>query len=340
MQAEMILVTGATGRIGRVVVADLLERGFRVRATTSKTPLGTASDLQEPEWRQADFSTDVDYDELVQGCAAIIHLAAELGKKDRMERVNARATELLAKAAEKAGVKVFCYASTVSVYGSALAREVSETSPVLTATHDVASEYWALDYVRAYGRTKLQGELGVRKVARNTSYFIFRPAVVVSLAQIIGIREWNAVKRILGSHRHAHHVYDRDVSDAMIWFMQRGLKGDRSPGDVEVFNICEDDRPRPRHVDFMKRAYKASGDRRYLPVSAPAIFDWLHDFLRFRSLPLRNPLWRMRFSNRKLMETGYRFRYGMAHAEDQALDLLKQSRLQHGLTSTAGESPA
>jgi nucleoside-diphosphate-sugar epimerase len=340
MQADLVLVTGATGRIGRVVVADLLERGFRVRATTSKMLSNAGSASDGLEWRNADFSSEVNYGELVQGCGAIIHLAAELGKKDRMEQVNARATRLLAKAAEQVGVKVFCYASTVSVYGSGLSRELSETSPVLTATHDVASEYWALDYVRAYGRSKLCGELSLQDLAQNTCYFIFRPTVVVSLAQIIGVREWSAAKRFLGSHRHAHHIYDRDVSDAMIWFMQRGLKGDFPPGKVEIFNLSEDGRPKPRHIDFMKRAYLASGDRRYLPVSAPAVFDWLHDVLRFRSLPLRNPLWRMRFSSEKLMEAGYRFRYGMANAENQALAILKESGDMRALPHSTSERPA
>lgn len=321
MQGDIILVTGATGRIGRVVVADLIERGYHVRATTSKSiPPGS----EKVEWRHADFNAEIDYQGLVGGCAAIIHLAAELGKKDRMERVNARATEELAKAAEQAGVKVFCYASTVSVYGSALSRHVNESSPVLTETYDVSSQYWALDYVRAYGRTKLQGEMSLRSLACNTRFYIFRPAVVVSLTQIIGIRDWNPVKRVLGSHRHSHHVFDLDVSDTMIWFMKQGLAGKSAPGQVEVFNISEDERPNARHVDFMKRAYRVSNDRRYLPISAPAVFDWLHDFLRFRSLPLRNPLWRMRFSNQKLMDTGYRFRYGMAHAEDCALDILRK----------------
>uniref|UniRef100_UPI0031016ABE NAD-dependent epimerase/dehydratase family protein n=1 Tax=Neorhizobium sp. EC2-8 TaxID=3129230 RepID=UPI0031016ABE len=36
LEAKPVLVTGATGRIGKVVVADLISRGYAVRATTSK----------------------------------------------------------------------------------------------------------------------------------------------------------------------------------------------------------------------------------------------------------------------------------------------------------------
>ncbi|WP_105431317.1 NAD(P)-dependent oxidoreductase [Neorhizobium sp. T6_25] len=326
LKAKPVLVTGATGRIGRIVVADLIERGYAVRATTSK-PLaadgGKVDDLLE--WRRFDFMTDDDWDGLVKGCCAVLHLAAELGKMERMQRVNVEATRQLAQACEREGITAFCYASTVSVYGSGRKRLIDEASPVLTADRDIPSQYWALDYVRMYGRTKLAGELALRAVARQTRFTIVRPAVVVDINQIIGIRDWNPIKRLLGAHRHAHHVYVRDVSDAMIWLIVRGLAGHGLPGQVEVYNLAEDDCPDPRHIDFMRKAFATSHDRRYRSLPIPAVADWLHDFLRFRTLPLRNPLWRMRFSNQRLKEAGYRFRYGMADAQRLALSTLRKT---------------
>jgi hypothetical protein len=110
----------------------------------------------------------------------------------------------------------------------------------------------------------------------------------------------------------------------MIWFLQRGLTEQGQPGSVSVYNLSEDDRPDPRHRDFMRKAFDASGDHRYRTVAVPWIADWLHDFLRFRSLPFRNPLWRMRFSSERLEAAGYRFRFGMARAEELALETLRQ----------------
>ncbi|MDI7862987.1 NAD-dependent epimerase/dehydratase family protein [Rhizobiaceae bacterium n13] len=318
MSDELILVTGATGRIGRVVVADLLERGYRVRATTSRVN-GPLQGDRRVEWRKLDFATEADLAPVVEGCSAILHLAAEIGRKERMVAVNAKATELLAQAAEDAGVRAFCYTSSVTVYGSGRSIEIGEDSPVLTLERDVPSEYWALDYVREYGRTKLAGERAIMRTAKKMRCFVFRPAVVVDISQIIGVREWSLVKRMLASHRHAHHVYVGDVSDALIWFMEKGLAGSGEAGRVEIYNLAEDERPAPRHVDFMRKAFAACGDRRYNVVSVPGAIDWLHDFIRFRSLPLRNPLWRMRFSNERLKAAGYRFRYGMVDAEQRAL---------------------
>jgi choline dehydrogenase-like flavoprotein/nucleoside-diphosphate-sugar epimerase len=321
-QEGRILVTGATGRIGRTVVADLVERGYRVRATTSRTPPETAGDTVE--WRVVDLATATDYSDIVSGCDAVIHLAAELGRKEVMRQVNVEATRLLAMAAERAGVKAFCYVSTVSVYGSGLAREMTETSPVLTPDRDVASEYWALDYVREYGRTKLAGEIAIRETAVAVPYVVLRPTVVVNPDQLVGIRDWGRVKRYLAAHRHAHHIYDRDVSDAAIWAIERGLSGRLSAGTVETFNLSEDEFAEPTHADFMRKAFAVTGDERFRFVKVPGFGDWLHDALRFRSLPLRNPLWRMRFPNAKIKAAGWSPRFGMAKAYEQAFQILRR----------------
>lgn len=321
-----VLVTGGTGRIGRVLVADLLERGYSVRATTSKAPPEPGAHGDRLEWRRFDFLEAADYDGLVAGCDAVLHLAAEIGKKARMPHVNVGATQRLATAAEGAGVKSFCYTSSVAVYGSGLARNISEDSPVLTVDEDVPSEYWALDYVRMYARTKLAGEHALRENAKTVRYTVLRPAVVVSIDDLIGIRNWGLVKRTLAAHRHAHHVYVGDVSDAIIWSMERALDGVGSPGGIEVFNLSEDESPDPRHADFMRKAFEVTRDARYRVVSAPWVGDWLHDFLRFRTLPLRNPLWRMRFSNDRLRAAGYYPRFGMAVAQARALEELKSEQ--------------
>ncbi|AIC31399.1 NAD-dependent epimerase/dehydratase family protein (plasmid) [Rhizobium etli bv. mimosae str. IE4771] len=318
MPAETILVTGATGRIGRVVVADLLDRGYRVRATTSRTQPPSEGN-HRLEWCQVDLAGNTDLNSLVGGCSAVLHLAAEIGKKHRMRAINETATERLARAAEDAGVRAFCYTSSVAVYGSGRSVTISESSPVLSIERDVASEYWALDYVREYGRTKLAGERAITRVADHMRCVVLRPAVVVDIEQIIGVRDWSIVKRMLASHRHSHHVYVGDVSDALIWCMEQGLAGVGEPGRVDIYNLADDDRIGPRHIDFMRKAFAASGDRRYRVVSVPWVVDWLHDFVRFHSLPIRNPLWRMRFSGDRLKAAGYKFKYGMGKAEQLAL---------------------
>ncbi|MCJ2082820.1 GMC family oxidoreductase [Methylobacterium sp. J-090] len=318
-----VLVTGATGRIGRVVVADLLERGYLVRATTSKSLSVTARVADTVEWHHFDLQEAGDYDGLVAGCGAVLHIAAEMAEPARMDRANVEATGLLAAAAERAGVRVFCYTSSIAVYGSGRSRTAAEDAPVLTVDRDIPSEYWAVDQTRAYGRTKLGGEHALHRSARSVRYVVVRPAVVVSVAQIIEIRDWSPIKRALTAHRHAHQVYVGDVSDAILWLMERALAGAGAPGGVETFNISEDEFEEPTHADFLRKALAASGDRRFRVLPVPWIADWLRDFLRFRRSPLRHPGWRMRFPNDRLRAAGYRFRFGMAKAQNLAVAALR-----------------
>ena len=258
-----VLITGATGRIGHVVVSDLLKRGYFVRATTSKVPPEGDDHGGALEWRRFDLLNATDYDGLLAGCDAVLHLGAEIGNIERMWRVNLEATGLLAEAAERAGTKAFCYTSSVAVYGSGLKRMMPEDAPVLTVDRDIRSEYWALDYVRTYGRTKLGGELALREKAKTVRYVVLRPAVVVDVPEIIGIRNWSLVKPTLAAHRHAHHIYVRDVSDAIIWSMERAMAGAAGPGSIETFNLSEDEFPEPTHADFMCKAFAVSGDLRF-----------------------------------------------------------------------------
>jgi choline dehydrogenase-like flavoprotein/nucleoside-diphosphate-sugar epimerase len=315
-----VLVTGATGRIGQVVVEDLIGRGYRARATTSRAALPANAEDSSILWRRMDLrAASAGLDDLVTGCSAVVHLAAEMTNPDHMQTVNVDGTRALAEAAERAGVRAFVYASSVAVYGSGLRRDMLEDAPVLTPDRDVRSEYWAVDQLRAYGRTKLGGELAIREAAASVRYVVFRPTVVVDIDDVIAIRDWGKVKRNLAAHRHAHHVYVRDVADAFSWAVARGLAGTTAPGSVETYNLGEDEFVEPTHADFMRKAYTVNGNARFHAITVPWPVDWVRDALKFRSLPLRNPLWRMRFPSGRLHAAGWRPPFGMAGVHDAAL---------------------
>jgi nucleoside-diphosphate-sugar epimerase len=312
-----VLVTGATGKIGRHVVNELLARGYHVRALTSK-PIAKVSGSDRLEWCQLDFQESLDFDPLVRECAAVIHLGAELSVIERMQRSNVEATRALAEASERAGVKFFCYTSSVAVYGSSRRRRVLEDSPVLTTDRDVRNEYWAGEELRCYGRTKLQGELAVSAVAHNVEYVILRPSIVVDVQDLVKLDSWSRVSKYVNSSRRTHHIHVYDVADTILWFMERGLTRNQPSPGVSKYNLSEDDTPINTYGQIFKAAYEITGDPRWRISTIPRSFQWLLAVIKFRKLLLRRPLGLMLFSSDKLREAGYTIHFGMS----DALDLL------------------
>jgi nucleoside-diphosphate-sugar epimerase len=269
------------------------------------------------EWRQLDFRESLDFDPLVRDCAAVLHLGAELRVVDQMQRANVDATRALAEASERAGVKVFCYTSSVSVYGSTRRRRVSENSPVLTPDHDVKREYWGNAVLRCYGRTKLRGELAIKAAARNVEYVILRPSVAVDLEDLRELGDRNQLWKRIAGGRNAHHVYTPDVADAILWFMDRGLGRDQPVPGVSTFNLSEDDAPISTYGQLFKAAYEATGDKRWSAPPMPGAVAWLHMMAKNRTLLFRLPFGEMFFDGDKLRQEGYKFRFGMPYAIEE-----------------------
>ncbi|MFD1939360.1 MULTISPECIES: SDR family oxidoreductase [Nonomuraea] len=105
-----ILVTGASGRLGRATVRRLAEAGHEVRATSRRagqTGGGVA------EWVVADLVTGAGVEEAVEGAAAVLHLASAPYKGRYTEKVEVDGTRRLIAAAAEAGVGHLVYVSIV-----------------------------------------------------------------------------------------------------------------------------------------------------------------------------------------------------------------------------------
>lgn len=107
----MILVTGAAGRIGRVVTQYLRAHGHKVRATDIVAAPGVdhVSDLGDGQSAAA----------LLDGISAVLHFAGHPNSRDWavLQRVNINAMQYLADAAGTAGVARFVFASSVHASG-------------------------------------------------------------------------------------------------------------------------------------------------------------------------------------------------------------------------------
>jgi nucleoside-diphosphate-sugar epimerase len=165
-RCKSVLVTGASGFLGRPLVAALVRAGYSVRATTRRSvdfPPGVDPVLVP------DFADPVDWEPLLRGACAVVHTAG-LAHADtteipagRFDRVNRMATEDCARAAARAGVAHFVFISSVRA-------QVGASAPhVLCETDEPCP-------TDSYGRSKLGAEGAVR--AAGVPSTILRPVVM------------------------------------------------------------------------------------------------------------------------------------------------------------------
>ncbi|WP_327015560.1 NAD-dependent epimerase/dehydratase family protein [Cryobacterium sp. GrIS_2_6] len=141
-----VLVTGASGFLGRAVAAELVAAGYEV-SCFQRRPSGVAGarDLL------GSVTTAQDVDHAVIGMDAVVHLAAKVslaGDPRDFEAVNVGGTRSLLAAAADAGVSRFVFVSSPSVAHA--------------GTSIVGSDAGPADPARArgdYARTKARAEL-------------------------------------------------------------------------------------------------------------------------------------------------------------------------------------
>ena len=111
-----VLVTGATGDVGRHVTDRLLADRMAVRALCRSVPDGLPGAV---EVVHGDLTAPETLDLAVAGMDAVVHCAAHLGGggRDLHRRVNVGGTTALLAAAQRARVGRVVHLSTLAVYG-------------------------------------------------------------------------------------------------------------------------------------------------------------------------------------------------------------------------------
>ena len=164
----VVLVTGASGFVGRHLVPALAHAGWSVRRAV-RSPEGAGDEVVIKS-----IGPETDWQAALEGVDAVIHLAARVHHKHEehavqlYRNVNIAGTLHLARSAATAGVRQFIFVSTVLVHG----RSNEGRAPF--SEHDVLTPRGL------YGMSKAAAEAGLRTLARDTDMKItvIRPPLV------------------------------------------------------------------------------------------------------------------------------------------------------------------
>jgi UDP-glucose 4-epimerase len=164
----VVLLTGASGFVGRHVGPALARHGWSVRRAVRK-PEGRADEVVIDS-----IGPKTDWQAALAGVDSVVHLAAGFHHKHKEESiqfyrdVNIAGTLHLARCAATAGVREFIFVSTVHVHGR---------------TNDGRAPFREDDILTPrglYGMSKAAAEAGLRELARDTGMMIsvIRPPLV------------------------------------------------------------------------------------------------------------------------------------------------------------------
>ncbi len=153
MSKKRAIITGATGFIGKNLVAQLAADQWEVLCAVRKPVKAVLPgltvqtlDLEQPSSIDKLFSTAGAVEALFHlGAALPTHQQGTLADADYI-RVNAAGTASLLQAAIKAGVHSFVYASSISVIGKPTQVPVREDHPLLTSNPYSLSKLFGEQY--------------------------------------------------------------------------------------------------------------------------------------------------------------------------------------------------
>ena len=187
--SNTILVTGASGFVGRALCAELIRRGYDVRGAI-RTPLHSAR-LPCEHVTVADIGKNTDWSGALSGVDVVVHLAARVhvmretagDPLTAFREVNVVGTERLARAAASSGIKRLVYVSSIKVNG-----EATDSNPF--------TEEDAPSPQDSYGISKFEAELALRRVAHETGLeiVIVRPPLVYGPG--VGGNFWRLLKLV------------------------------------------------------------------------------------------------------------------------------------------------
>lgn len=214
------LVTGATGFVGSHLVEALVGRGYRLRVLVRRTSKLDWMRGLPVEIAYGDVTDKASLSGACVGVRDVFHFGALVKARTAEEFMLANAAgtrnlaESLAERGENGGVFVYC--SSLAAGGPAIATQ-SQPMPV-------RSESDPDQPITPYGKSKLEGERGLREVAKASGKFrsvILRPPAVYGPRDAAILRFFKLVRAGIlplpgGEGARLSLIYVQDLVDASL----------------------------------------------------------------------------------------------------------------------------
>jgi UDP-glucose 4-epimerase len=261
----VVLVTGASGFVGRHVVPALAREGWSVRRAV-RSPEG-----MDDEVVIETIGPETDWQAALQGVDAVVHLAARVHHKHEehavqlYRNVNIAGTLHLARSAATAGVRQFIFVSTVLVHG----RSNEGRAPF--------SEDDILTPRGLYGMSKAAAEAGLKTLARDSAMKIsvIRPPLVYgagakgNFALLTRAVNLGLPLPFAAIHNHRAFLAVQNLSS----FILRRLSHPDPTSNYEIFLVA--DKEQVSTPEFIERLAKAAGKNSRLFGMPPDLLSTL-----------------------------------------------------------------
>ena len=233
MSYSRILITGASGSLGKQLIYELHRRGIRPVAMVRDGSNTTYIDSFGLEKRVADLRNEQQLAKAVVGVDVVIHTAAYVNfRQDRMTQftgINTFGAINLYRAAAAAGLKRFVQVSSVAAVGG-IPRDRKQAKPApMTESFSFNLDHLNIPYIL----TKHAAEVELRKLSQQggPELVIVNPSIVVAPSRSgddLGKAEQRFRHAILPRLDNLLNLVDiRDVAPAILSALEHGRGGER-----------------------------------------------------------------------------------------------------------------
>ena len=118
---KKVLVTGATGFLGKYVVEELVEHGYQVRAFGRNSKIGSSLENTSVSFFQGDLTNAEDVSEACKGMDLVVHagaLSTVWGPWEDFFQANVLGTKYVLEACHQTGIQRLVYVSSPSIYAA------------------------------------------------------------------------------------------------------------------------------------------------------------------------------------------------------------------------------